>query len=419
MSNNLLELINENITAGVISKIAGFLGESPKNTTSALGAAVPSILAGLVNKSTDSQGASTIFNLLSQGTHDGGILNNLVTAFAGGEGTNDLLSSGATLLNSILGNKTEGVANLVANASGISKTSSNSLLRMLMPVVFGVLGKTVKAQGITGAAGLASLLGSQSGFLKNFLPAGLGSILGMANLTDLGKTASAATAQFDEESSGGFGKLWPWLLLPLLLFLGWGVFKNSKQPEPAAPEVSIQQPAAPALPVPDVVAPVVEKIAPVVEKISDFFEKTLSSGFTVKASKDGFESKLIAFIEDAGKAVDKESWFTMNGMVFDTGKATLKPESNVQMTNLVEILKAYPNVKIKIGGYTDNKGKAKSNLALSEKRAATVKNALVAGGIDASRLEAEGYGSEHPVADNATEEGRQQNRRIDVLVTAK
>ena len=413
MSNNLLELINENITADVISKIAGFLGESPKNTTSALSTAVPSILAGLVNKSTDSQGASTIFNLLNQGTHDGGILNNLVTAFAGGEGTNNLLSSGATLLNSILGNKAEGVANLVANASGISKTSSNSLLRMLMPVVFGVLGKTVKSQGITSAAGLASLLGSQSGFLKNFLPAGLGSILGMTNLTDLGKTASAAPAQFDEESSGGFGKLWPWLLLPLLLFLGWGVFKNSKQPEPAAPEVSIQQPAAPAaLPVPEVVAPIVEKI-------SDFFEKTLSSGFAVKASKDGFESKLIAFIEDAGKAVDKDTWITMNGMVFDTGKATLKPESNVQMTNIVEILKAYPNVKIKIGGYTDNKGKAKSNLALSEKRAATVKNALVAGGIDASRLEAEGYGSEHPVADNATEEGRQQNRRIDVLVTAK
>ncbi len=413
MSINLLELINENITEDVVSKIAGFLGESPENTTSALSSAVPSLLAGLVNKSADSQGASTVFNLLGQGTHDGGILNNLVTAFAGGTGTNNLLSSGTTLLNSILGNKADGIANLVTHASGISKTSAGSLLGMLMPVVFGVLGKTVKAQGITGAAGLASLLGSQSGFLKNFLPAGLGSILGMTNLTDLGKMASAAApAQFDEESSGGFGKLWPWLLLPLLLFLGWGVFKNSKQPEPAAPEVSIQQPAAPALPAPEVVAPVIEKI-------SDFFEKTLSSGFAIKAAKDGFESKLIAFIEDAGKAVDKESWFTMNGMVFDTGKATLKPESNVQMANIVEILKAYPNVKIKIGGYTDNKGKAKSNLALSEKRAATVKNTLVAGGIDASRLEAEGYGSEHPVADNATDAGRQQNRRIDVLVTAK
>ena len=64
-------------------------------------------------------------------------------------------------------------------------------------------------------------------------------------------------------------------------------------------------------------------------------------------------------------------------------------------------------------------GNANHNLTLSEERANTVKNELVADGIDASRLEAKGYGSEHPVATNETEEGRQQNRRIDINVTAK
>ena len=415
MSINLLELINENITPDIVSKLSGFLGESPNNTTTALSSAIPSLLGGLVNKSAESQGASTILNLLNQGNHEGGILNNLGAAFTSGEGTSNLLSTGASLLNAILGNKTDGVASLVANASGISKTSSNSLLGILMPIVFGALGKTVKAQGITSAAGLADLLGSQSGFLKNFLPAGLSSTLGMANLTDFGKTASAATAQIVEENSGSFGKLLPWLLLPILLAVGWGVFKTLKQPEPTVPEPIVQQPT----PAPVPVLPVPEVVAPVVEKVSDFFEKTLSSGFAIKAAKDGFESKLIGFIEDTGKAVDKDTWFTMNGIVFDTGKATLKPESNTQMTNIAEILKAYPNVKIKIGGYTDNKGNAKSNLALSAKRANAVKNALVAVGIDTSRLDAEGFGSEHPVADNGTEAGRQQNRRIDVLVTAK
>ena len=79
------------------------------------------------------------------------VLNDLVTAFSGGggDGTNKLLAAGATLLNSIFGYKTDDVANLIANASGISKTSSNSLLGLLMPVIFGVLGKTVKAEGIT------------------------------------------------------------------------------------------------------------------------------------------------------------------------------------------------------------------------------------------------------------------------------
>ena len=150
-----------------------------------------------------------------------------------------------------------------------------------------------------------------------------------------------------------------------------------------------------------------------------YFETTLSSGFTIKGAKNGIENKLIAFLEDTGRAVDDTTWFTMDGITFDTGKATLKPESNVQLINIAEILKAYPNVKIKIGGYTDNTGDAKANLTLSAERAKAVKNALAAMGIDPSVLDAEGYGSEHPVASNETEEGRQQNRRIDVRVTAK
>jgi OmpA-OmpF porin, OOP family len=367
----------------------------------------------------------------------------LADAFAGGEGTSKLLSTGATLLSSVLGNKADSVANLVANASGISKTSSNSLMGLLMPMIFGVLGKTVKSQGITSAAGLAGFLANQSGFLKNFLPAGLTSILGLAGLTDAAKTPyTAATPPYvDEDESGGFGKWLPWLLIPAILALGWGLLKYFQLPKMTTPETTVQETttapapeaAAPAVTVPEVAAPTAEApaaaapevaapapaIAPVVEKVSDFFEKTLSSGFAIKASKDGIENKLVSFLEDNGRAVDKGTWFTMNGIVFDTGKATLRPESNAQLTNIAEIMKAFPKVKIKIGGYTDNTGKAKSNLALSAARAKTVQNALIAAGIDATRLKAEGFGSKHPVASNDTDAGRQQNRRIDVNVTAK
>ncbi len=73
-------------------------------------------------------------------------------------------------------------------------------------------------------------------------------------------------------------------------------------------------------------------------------------------------------------------WFTMDGITFDTDKATLTPESSVQENNIAEILKAFPGVKIKIGGYTDNTGDANHNLTLSEERANTVKNELVADG---------------------------------------
>jgi outer membrane protein OmpA-like peptidoglycan-associated protein len=76
-------------------------------------------------------------------------------------------------------------------------------------------------------------------------------------------------------------------------------------------------------------------------------------------------------------------------------------------------------VTIKLGGYTDNTGDPEANLKLSQQRAETVMADLVKLGVDANRLKAEGYGQEHSVADNSTEEGRAKNRRIDLSVTSK
>ncbi len=156
------------------------------------------------------------------------------------------------------------------------------------------------------------------------------------------------------------------------------------------------------------------------EKTPTLFEKTLKSGAAlVGALSSGIESKLISFIDDNTKMVDKETWFSFDRLLFETGKSTLKPESQEQLSNMAEILKSYPNVELKIGGYTDNTGDASKNLALSDERAKSVLSELVKRGIAESRLKAEGYGQEHPVADNATEEGRAMNRRIDVRVTKK
>ncbi|GAB3032147.1 sodium-translocating pyrophosphatase [Spirosoma pulveris] len=130
------------------------------------------------------------------------------------------------------------------------------------------------------------------------------------------------------------------------------------------------------------------------------------------------EEQLIEFI-NSDKAVDKETWFDFDKLTFETGKATLKPESQVQLGNVAQILKAYPNVNVKVGGYTDNTGVAASNLKLSQDRANSVRVELEKLGISNDRLAAEGYGQEHPVASNDTEEGRAQNRRISMRVTKK
>jgi K(+)-stimulated pyrophosphate-energized sodium pump len=117
--------------------------------------------------------------------------------------------------------------------------------------------------------------------------------------------------------------------------------------------------------------------------------------------------------------VEPATWFDFDRLLFNTDSATLRPESQEQLGNIAAILKAYPNVHIKIGGYTDNSGDAQNNLNLSKDRANGVMAELIALGISPDRLEAQGYGEQFPVADNSTAEGRARNRRVSMRVTQK
>jgi outer membrane protein OmpA-like peptidoglycan-associated protein len=105
---------------------------------------------------------------------------------------------------------------------------------------------------------------------------------------------------------------------------------------------------------------------------------------------------------------------------FDTGKATIKPVSGSLLDTVATVLKDNPGIlKIEVQGHTDDRGGAGLNKLLSQNRANSVKKALVARGIDARRLEAKGYGQSVPIGDNGTDEGRQQNRRVQFVIRDK
>jgi K(+)-stimulated pyrophosphate-energized sodium pump len=152
---------------------------------------------------------------------------------------------------------------------------------------------------------------------------------------------------------------------------------------------------------------------------TETLSKELSTGVNLSFAQGGIEDQLIKFIENPDSVAGKENWFNFVNLNFETGSDKLDSTSLSEVNNISEILKAFPTVAIKLGGYTDNVGAAASNLELSSKRASAVKAALVALGTDAARLESEGYGDKHPVASNDTEEGRSQNRRIAVSVRKK
>jgi len=108
--------------------------------------------------------------------------------------------------------------------------------------------------------------------------------------------------------------------------------------------------------------------------------------------------------------------FTLNDVKYDVGKATLRPESFPQLQELFDYLQWKTDLKIEIAGHTDNVGKAEDNLKLSQMRAESVKTWLLKKGISAERIIAKGYGATQPLADNATEVGRQKNRRTEVHI---
>lgn len=110
---------------------------------------------------------------------------------------------------------------------------------------------------------------------------------------------------------------------------------------------------------------------------------------------------------------------TLGDVLFDFDKASLKPGGERAATNLAQFLKEYPERNVMIEGFTDTIGPTDYNRQLSRRRANAVKQALLNKGIQPSRIRIRGYGEKYPVASNSTEAGRQQNRRVEVIISDK
>jgi outer membrane protein OmpA-like peptidoglycan-associated protein len=106
---------------------------------------------------------------------------------------------------------------------------------------------------------------------------------------------------------------------------------------------------------------------------------------------------------------------TLSGVLFESGKATLLPGAEASISRISDYMRQYPKTRLIVEGHTDSQGSADVNQRLSLMRAQSVTDALIQRGISSDRLEAIGHGPEMPVATNATAEGRQQNRRVEVL----
>ena len=404
MASNLLETLTGLLTPDVISKAASTLGEPTAGVGKAAGAAFPSLLAGIIGKSGHPGSMDQLFRLVASPLNDGSALNSVggllpgLTSGAASGATSQMKDLGGKFLNQLFGPQLGGIAGALGQFAGIKTSSATSILGLAAPLVLGTLGKTVRTQGLT-ATGLTDLLDSQKSSILSALPAGLAGPLGVGDLMKSARDLAPAAA----------GRRPRWLIpvaaVLVALLAWWGLRPKTAE---------IQQASTGALG--DASHAVAGAASSAEGALSQL---TLPDGREIDGAVGGIEDKLLAFIQDASSIPNKETWFDFDRLLFETNSATLKPESQDQLGNVAVILASYPSVHVKIGGYTDNLGDPAANLKLSQDRADNVKRELVTLGVAESRLAAEGYGDQHAVADNATEAGRAQNRRISLRVTAK
>ena len=146
----------------------------------------------------------------------------------------------------------------------------------------------------------------------------------------------------------------------------------------------------------------------------------LPGGEKLNTYEGSMEAMLLAFIQDPNAQPGKDNWFNFNDLNFEFGTDKILPESMGELENIARILKAYPNVKIKIGGYTDKLEDEAENLKISTNRAKAVFAALEKLGVAGQLTGAEGYGSQYAQhAATASEEDRKKDRRISISIRAK
>ena len=384
MAVNLVELAKGYLTPDVIQKAATFVGESESATQKAMNGIVPTLIAALANQASTSGGAEKLGRILDTGKYDGSALNNLASLFGGGETTQKAIAEGKNILSSIFGGKTEGVVDQIARFAGLRTGSAASLLALAVPLILNLLGRQRATIGQSPAA-LASLLGEQKSFLAGLLPTGIASFLGWSGYERARQPEPAYVEPKRETPSW----LMPLLILSgiVLVALAWLL----SRPTPT-PEITVAaRPAA---------------------KMTDL---QLPGGVKISVPEGSFNYSLHQWLAGTSDTTVPKR-FVFDNLNFETGSTKLTPESTPTVESLVVILKAYPNVAVRLEGHTDSTGDADANKKLSLDRAIVVKEIMIKGGIPDGRIGTDGYGQEKPIAPNETEDGRAKNRRTELVV---
>lgn len=421
MAVNLIDMVKSIFPSDASSSAANLLGENETNVRNALDGVIPSILAGVLNKSQSGGGGlGSLLNnakdLLGSGT--------LGHVFSGGAAATDnsgLISKGIALLQSLFGDKLGSLVSSIAGFAGIKESSANTLLGAAAPAALGAVGQHAASNNLD-EGGILNFLNAQKENILSALPAGLSlGSLGLGSLADRFQNAgssvtdtashvrSTATEYIEDKKGGGGWLMWLLLLvlaaLAIWYFMGKGCNKSDETLPPTTDTMITET--------------TTETVT--TNTARESMKVILPDGVELDAYKGGIEDQLVSFLKTDYMALGEDSlkntWFNFDNLNFETGSATLTAESQAQVANMVAILKAFPKAKLKIGGYTDKVGNEANNVKLSTDRAKAVATALKDAGVGAQVTDAEGYGSQFAkYPSDAAEADRVTDRKVSVSV---
>lgn len=408
MSFNLLETVKNYFTDEFTNQASSKLGESSSGIMKALTAIIPTSLAGILVKATSgNDGANSIFEMAK----------NALTSNAG---SSQLASpeKGSSMLSELFGGNTSVMSSAISNFAGIKDSSAGSLMSMGLPAIMGILGKHAEQDNLSPSA-LAGFLSSQKDHILHAMPGGLSSITGLLGLGSLGSTAAIVKDPIKENAEAIIDKprgnnwLWPLIIIVAAVALLWYMSRSCNDTRPSTAAINSDTSAA-------MTGSDTSTILPATV-IHESIKVQLPDGKELQAYKGGIEDELVTFLKGDWKSLSADSlknrWFNFDNLNFSTGTATILPESEKQLDNIAEILKAFPDAKIKIGGYTDATGDAAANKKLSQDRADAAKDGLNKRGVAKQVIGAEGYGSEFAkYPPNASDEDRAMDRHVSVSV---
>jgi outer membrane protein OmpA-like peptidoglycan-associated protein len=402
MSFNPIESVKDVFPGEMLNKMAGILGESTNNVQQAMQGMIPSVIIGIILKTEFADVFDTL-NLSKEAAKIEIPFNQ--TSLAWWWNTN---YKGADYLKSLFGGKISDLTDTISGYAGISSKSASSLLNVVAPAAYGVLGRYIIASGMN-VKELATFLDGEKKKTLNAIPAGifLEGILGFENLSGFsGKFARTGTKTVREKRKLN------WVIPVVLIAVAAGAvwFFLARQQPAELPSVP---PVRQSVPVKDTVA-----ATPITDSR---YSVKLPEGKLLYVNKGSMEDQLAAFLNDPISRPSRRFPFNFDQVKFNTGTAVITKESITQIQNVALILKSYPRAKIKIAGFNEKGGDSILNSTLSENRAESISKALKAAGINPNQITgAEGFGSDFAqYAADAADSLREKDKRISISVRAK